>query len=115
MAQQQAQDTRTTVIVDQARAGNDPDLVVCPEKGDRMDMDIFLGGDAVTAVIYCPEWSYYFEQTEYTAQDADPETGLIHVTGKQTADTPGNLGVIFLDAEDNWVNILMLSGESPVR
>ena len=113
--QQKPPDAHTTAVVDQTRAWNDPDLVIRPEKGDRIDMDVFLGGDAVTAVIYCPEWSYYFEQTEYTVRDADPETGLIHVTGRQTADTPGNLGVIFLDSEDNWVNILMLSGESPVR
>ncbi len=102
------------IIADETEVANDNGLKLAPEKGDTVDFDLFFGGDAVTAVVYCPANTFYFQQIEYTAADINPLTGMAHVHGKQMADEPGDLGVFFLNGNGKVIRIVMITGNSPV-
>ena len=59
-----------------------------PAKGDVVNFDVVLGGDAKTAIMYSENNSVYFETLEYTENS--------HVTGTVTEDDV-RWGVVFVD------------------
>ncbi len=59
-----------------------------PAKGDVVNFDVVLGGDAKTAIMYSENNSVYFETLEYTENS--------HVTGTITEDDV-RWGVVFVD------------------
>ena len=87
-------------------------LTFDPKQGDTVSFDILLGGDAVSAVIYDPEGCLSFPQTTYTAEDKDTN-GTIRAEGVITGAALGSWGVIFQDAEDEPLQIVMVRGLMP--
>lgn len=67
-----------------------------PAKGDLVNFDIVLGGDAAAAVVYSENNSVFFEIPEYTESS--------HVTGTVIGDDV-TWGVVFVDADNNPVVI----------
>ena len=70
-----------------------------PAKGDVVNFDVVLGGDAKTAVMYSENNSVYFETLEYT------ENG--HVTGTILEDDV-RWGVVFVDEAGQPVDYLVM-------
>lgn len=74
-----------------------------PVKGDILNFDVVLGGEAVVAVMYSENDSVYFETMEYDASG--------HVTGVITDDDV-RWGVVFIDADNN---VLLNMDMSPIK
>ena len=70
-----------------------------PAAGNAIEMELVLGGDAASAVIYCEDDSVYFDPIEYT------ESGAI--SGEVTADS-ANWGVVFLNADGEVLDVLAM-------
>ena len=70
-----------------------------PVKGDVVNFDVVLGGDATYAIMRSENNSVYFDTLEYGQSD--------HVTGTITGDT-AEWGVVFLDADGAVLDYLSL-------
>ncbi len=70
-----------------------------PAKGDVVNFDVVLGGDAKTAIMYSENNSVYFETLEYTENS--------HVTGTVTEDDV-RWGVVFVDEAGQPVDYLVM-------
>ena len=70
-----------------------------PAKGDVVNFDVVLGGDAKTAIMYSENNSVYFETLEYTENS--------HVTGTITEDDV-RWGVVFVDEAGQPVDYLVM-------
>ena len=70
-----------------------------PAKGDVVNFDVILGGDAKTAVMYSENNSVYFETLEFTENS--------HVTGTVVEDDV-HWGVVFVDEAGQPVDYLVM-------
>ena len=75
------------------------ETTMTPKAGDTVTLNLRLGGDAATAVVYSGNDGVYFEPSEYS------ESGTI--TGKVTADDPA-WGIVFMTADDQVLEALPL-------
>ena len=77
----------------------DGEKVEWPEVGDAISLELVLGGEAASAVVYSDRDSVFFDPVEYT------ESGVIagKVTGEQ-----GEWGVVFLNDSGTVVDVVAL-------
>lgn len=69
-------------------------------KGDRVSFRLVLGGEAASAMVYDPDVTINFDSFELTKSGT--------YTGTVIANQPGYWGIVFLDAQGNYLDLVEL-------